>query len=586
MNKFLRLLRSRASLLALMAVGLHYTTSAQQGHTYNQFFMNPYMYNPAYAGVDGHGVVFAMYKRQWSGIADGPALSHATYHKPLKGGIGFGVTAFNETLGALSSSAGKVSGSYLVNIDRKHFLRLGMSIGMGSNTVTVPEDGLGDPAFQGSGSSYLIGDFGATYHFDHFNVGFSLPNLFTPQLVSDGFSEININPLDRMLFKMNYRGHISHEIAIEPHILYRYSNVLPSQFEIATIVHVLHVAWVGGTYRQDAGFIALLGAKIKHKIAVGAAYELGSSNIGSLTGSTFEIHVGMHMGGHKEKKLGHVDHHKTWFSTHSDELVAKAAAKERRDSILAAQQNEPAIIPEVIPTTPVKKPAPIGWKINGNNLERNNDIGIKEIAYGTAPARNDGSSWAISPATSNFDERDRADGKREVAIKWVRIGSSGTMEESIKWTLIGEPAAEQLVEETTPDPAETDTQVNDPAQPVTKPVIPVVTETVTPTDTRTYEELAVAAKPLEVKRGNNILELPAGNYLVGGVYDDFDQAEKRSDEMFHRGFRDVRVGYVSARKHYYVILKKYSSVEQAQQDKTKVQASAGLKDVWVLKVNE
>ena len=32
--------------------------SAQQTQVYNQFFMNPYIYNPAYAGVDGHPVFF------------------------------------------------------------------------------------------------------------------------------------------------------------------------------------------------------------------------------------------------------------------------------------------------------------------------------------------------------------------------------------------------------------------------------------------------------------------------------------------------------------------------------------------------
>ena len=91
--------------------------------------MNPYIYNPAYAGVDGHGVVFAMYKQQWSKIADGPQLMHATYHVPMKGGIGFGVAGYRDTQGALTTTSGKVSGSYLVNIDRKHFLRLEMCLG-------------------------------------------------------------------------------------------------------------------------------------------------------------------------------------------------------------------------------------------------------------------------------------------------------------------------------------------------------------------------------------------------------------------------------------------------------------------------
>lgn len=579
MNKFSRSL-TRFALLWLSVLPLAFGLKAQQGHIYNQFFMNPYMYNPAYAGVDGHGVIFAMYKQQWSKIPDGPSIAHASYHLPLKGGIGFGVTVFNESLGAINTSAGKVTGSYLINIDRKHFLRLGMSLGMGSNQATLPEDANDDPAFRGESSSYLIGDFGATYHFNHFNVGFSIPNLFTPEVISEEkFSAIVVNPLDRMLFKMNYRGHISHEIAVEPQILYRYSNLLPSQFEVATIVHLMHVAWVGGTYRQYAGFVALMGAKVKHKFAVGVAFELGNSDYNSLTGSSFEINVGMHMGGQNEKKLGHVDHHKTWFSTHSDELVAKAEAKARRDSLLAAQQDQLAIVQENLPVpVPVTK-KPNAWTISVNNLERTTDAGVKEIAYGTPPVRGEGSSWAISPATANFEERDRTDGRREVAVKWVRLGAAGKMEESIVWTLIGEPIAETK-------PVETKPIETKPVPAETKPVVTNETKPMVPTDTRTYSQIATTNVPLVVTKGNNILELPAGNYLVGGVYDDFDEAERRSDQMFHKGFRDVRVGYVSARKHYYVILKSYATIEQAQQDKGKVQSGSGLTDVWVLKVNE
>jgi len=363
---------------------------------------------------------------------------------------------------------------------------------------------------------------------------------------------------------------------------------------VANIVHLMHVAWVGGTYRQDAGFVALMGAKVKHKFAVGAAFELGNSDYNSLTGPSFEIHVGMHMGGHKEKKLGHVDHHKTWFSTHSDELVAKAEAKARRDSLLAAQQEQLAIVQETVPVpVPTVAKKPKSWTIVVNNLERQTDAGVKEIAYGTPPARGEGSSWAISPATANFEERDRTDGRREVAVKWVRIGSQGTMEESIVWTLIGEPIAETkpveikpietkpiVTNETKPVPTETKPAETKPIPTETKPVTNV------PADTRTYNQIATTNVPLVVTKGNNILELPAGNYLVGGVYDDFDEAERRSDQMFHKGFRDVRVGYVSARKHYYVILKSYSTIEQAQQDKSKVQSGSGLSDVWVLKVNE
>lgn len=577
---------SRMVALCLLAVSF---ASAQQGQIYNQFFMNPYMYNPAYAGVDGHGVIFAMYKQQWSQIADGPSLSHATFHMPMQGGIGLGFTGYRDAQGPLVSTAGKVSGSYLVNIDRKHYVRLGMSLGVGTNQITASEETVGDPAFGGGGSSFLIGDFGATYHFDHFNVGFSLPNLFSSQQIGqDGFTEFKINPLDRMLFKMNYRGHISHDIAIEPHVLYRYSNVLPHQYEVATIVHLMHVAWVGGTYRQDAGFIGLVGAKIKHKFAVGAAFELGNSQVNSLTGTGFEIHLGMHLGGHAEKKLAHVDHHRTWFSTHSDELRREKELKDRQDSIRLARQNADNLgilggTPSTLPETKKAKP----WRIVGIDLQRETENGETETAYGTAPDRGEGSSWAISPATSSFEERDRPDGKREVGVKWVRIGTGGQLEEQVIWTLIGERPEEPVTTET--ETTETETQLPDTQTDVPDTTVPVDVPDTAPVltqDERPYDEIAASDQHLEVKRGNNILELPTGIYLVGGVYDNFQQAEDASDVMFRRGYREVKVGYVSARKHYYVILKSYKTIQTANQDKTRVSGTAGMKDVWVLQVKD
>ena len=582
MNKNLGVLDFKSGILFLCLVLSAVVANAQQGHVYNQFFMNPYMYNPAYAGVDGHGVVFAMYKQQWANINDGPALSHATYHVPLKGGIGFGVTAFNESQGSLSTTAGKVSGSYLVNIDRKHFLRFGMSLGMGSHKITLPEDAIGDQAFTGSGTNYLIGDFGVTYHFDHFNVGMSLPNLFASQLVSEaGFSEISVNPLDRMLFKMNYRGHINHEIAIEPHILYRYSNVLPSQYEIATIVHLKHIAWVGGTYRQYSGMVALVGVKIKNKFAAGAAFELGNTSYNNVTGSTFEIHLGMHMGGHKEHKLGHVDHHKTWFQTHSDEMIAKKIAKDRRDSLLALQNNKPIVEdPDALdlgqPTTPVvTKPAPL-WVANGNTLVRTNEDGTTDQITTTAPPRGTGAAWAIAPISSALPEREGADGTKEVGVKYVRLGENG-MEEVVMWSPIGGPP---VVE----DPIIEDPVIKEDPIVETNPN-PVVIPIEEPVDNRTPDELAKSDQHLEVKRGNHMLELPAGNHMIGGVYNSYEEAERKSDQLFSKGFRDVKVGYVSAKKQYYIVLKSYPTIERANQDKARIQSGMGMKDVWVMKVN-
>jgi len=610
MDKFLRASITKVILLIGIMGFLPQDSFSQQWQVYNQFFMNPYIYNPAYAGVDGHGVIFAMYKQQWSNIPDGPKLAHATYHVPLQGGIGLGVAAYQETAGPLRSSAGKVSGSYLLNIDSEHFFRFGMSLGAGSHQLTIPEDGLGDAAFEGQSSMYMIGDFGATYHFGHFNVGVSLPNLFTSELIPEegGLAPPSVSPTDRVLFKMNYRGHLSHDIAVEPHIIYRYSNIIPSQYEVSTIVHVKHVAWVGGTYRQDVGLVGLLGIKFKKKFAIGAAFELGNSDFGDITGSSFEIHLGMHMGGHREKKLAHVDHHKTWFQTHSEELLRRKRQQERQDSIrtaradsirqaqlLAKQNNQQeqteqkdtstngakgnsASTPWSPSTEVITKTTAAGNIITGTKLTRQSPNGEKDVLYSYPPPRNGGSAWAISPNTSEFEIRTDASGAREVGVKWVRIGTDGSLEEKVVWVTVGDPASTQEEQQISDnqDNSETNADANKNN---------IADERLT-TDNRSYDELAQSDEHLEVNQGDHRLELPAGNYLIGGVYDRFSKASEVSDEVFQQGFRDTKVGYVSARGHYYLVLRSYNSLSQARKDKNKVQAVSGFEDVWVLKVNE
>ena len=95
-------------------------------------------------------------------------------------------------------------------------------------------------------------------------------------------------------------------------MIYRYSNVVPHQFEGTVIAHLKHIVWVGGSYRQDAGLIGLAGAKVKEKIGIGFAYELGNSKISSELGPTFEINIGYHLGTKKD----HAEHVSSFIKSH------------------------------------------------------------------------------------------------------------------------------------------------------------------------------------------------------------------------------------------------------------------------------
>ena len=632
----------------------------QASNVYNQFFMNPYLYNPAYAGVEGHTVLFLMHKTQWSNVPGAPVESHANFHVPLKGGLSFGAFAFTEKDYVFKTSGGKVTGGYLVAMDRTHFLRFGMSIGAG-NTIVDPElarEYQNDDKLNSlSNNSFLMGDLGMTYHFGHFNLGVSLPSLFErPIALSDGLQPVSFKPTDNVLYKVNYRGHINDDIAIEPHVIYRQSKYLPNQWEASTILHIYHLVWAGVTYRQDAGFVGLLGFKIKESLGVGYSYGVGNASFSNQLGGSHEIHIGYHIGAKKK----HHGHSSSFIKSHrlNAEQRAKKEERERQRKLQALKDSrantqptadEDALTLVSKPVVSEVKEAPkntwnyereetliarvneFGEVEKGIKFDRITANGSKEVVFSWLPPPPAGATsetYEIANPDEPPRERTTANGSKEVGVKWVRTIDGGKKEVLVVWdpVLTEEQAdaidhspsktlglgAAKIVINTAPviapapvvkEPVVVEAAVEQP-KPSEKPKqeekepevvieeVPTISEEIPKIDKslgldqRSYEELAQSDKPLEVRRGGHLLELPAGNYVVAGAFNSFDLAEKFSDKMFNRGFYDTRVGYTSARGLYYVTINESNDLKSANAQKNKVRQLSGLSKVWVLKVSE
>ncbi len=597
--------------LPVLLFFLSLQSSAQQPQVYNQFFMNPYVYNPAYAGVEGHTVLFLMYRQQWTSITGAPQTMHASFHVPLKGGIAIGSTAFNTTQGLLNTSAGKVTVGYLLNVDRTHFIRFGLSIGGGVNSVNVSHfDSPSDPAFDNflDQNSFLIGDFGMTYHFNHFNLGFSIPNLFTYDVVTQTeFAPIAITPLDNVLFKMNYRGHITDDFAIEPHLVYRYSQVIPHQFEGTIITHLKHTVWVGASYRQDAGIIGLAGIKAWEKLGIGFAYELGNPDISADLGPTFEVKIGYHLGIKKD----HAKHVSSFIKSHrlTAEERAKKAELERQRQLAELQngtdtQNDADALEIADTSTPTTGTTPEttnepvyrndtgtsastpkatdGWVHQGNsgNLQRVNQSGEEETGIRFEKDDDVVLSWVSSSQANDLKampdghlERTRTNGTKEIGINYQKTNPDGTVEQVIKWDRVITP---QQAEAIVKNPGLTAEQHNEIAK-----GNPGLTQ-----DFRTHKELGSSDDHVVVRRGNHLLELPSGNFVIAGAFGVFENAQTYSDRLFQQGYHEVIVGYSSARGYYYVVVFQSGNINQARGQRDKMRTRTELSRAWVLQVTE
>ena len=576
---------------------------AQQPQVYNQFFMNPYMYNPAYAGVEGHAAIFVMYRDQWTNVDDAPQISHASFHVPLEGGIAIGGAAFNVTQGLLTTSAVKASASYLINIDRTHFLRFGMSLGAGINSVNITEfDSPGDPAFDNflDQSTFFIGDVGVAYHFGHFNVGVSLPNLFSYNPITQKeVADVEFSPADNAIFKMNYRGHINDDFAFEPHVIYRFSTVIPHQYEAVMIAHLYHIVWVGGSYRQDANIIGLAGAKIKEKFAVGFAYELGNSNLATDLGPTLEVNLGYHLGTKKD----HAEHVSSFIKSHrlSAEERARKAELERQKQLAALQQSRPdqpadedalsiaspTVLDDPEPEADVPTEQADDWdhQEDHGELTRINEFGEEETGIRLEKPSADGGknvviSWVpkadasgLSVAEDGHLERTLPDGTKEVGVKYEKTNPDGSVEHLVKWDrAINAAQASAIVD----NPSLTEEHHDEVAK-----GDPELTQ-----DFRTHDELGTSDDHMVTKRGNHLLELPVGNYVIAGAFEVFQHAEDYSDELFQMGFHDTIVGYNSGRGYYYVVVYESGNLSQTRSKRDDFRKIPKLSKAWVLQVTE
>jgi len=280
---------------------------SQDLSNFTQFFFNPYTINPSFAGTEGRGAVFLAYRKQWSGIEGGPTIANLSYHAPIKSGLSWGMNMANDQRGLLSNSGLLFSAAYSITLDESKYIRFGLSAGGSWNTIDLQKiQNLGtDPALANliNQNASVVGNFGISAHLKSFHIGFAMPNLFSPSYVSeDAFTIKEVKPFQALIIHASNRFYFSQDnYVFEPYVVYRINNGLPSQYEIAGVLHINHLLWVGGSLKQEFGISAFGGARINKSLAVGGSYTLKNTGDNELNYPSFEIQLSYLLGTPKSK---------------------------------------------------------------------------------------------------------------------------------------------------------------------------------------------------------------------------------------------------------------------------------------------
>lgn len=262
-----------------------------------QFFANPYTFNPSYAGVEGRPSFYLNYRRQWINVEGSPQVGNLSFHTPLKNFLSMGLNINNDRRGLFNTTSASLSAAYTVMLGDFKSMRFGISAGAGKSSLDLSRvtDNQDDPELLKAGNSFLQGNAGISFHIKTFHGGIALPVIFEPSNISGNPS--SLNPLQTVVLHASNRFYWNrNKNLVEPHVIYRYNTVIPSQVELALAYHMNSVVWLGGSYKQHIGSSAFGGFHLNKTLGVGYAYTFKTEAGSELNSPSHEIQLTLLLG--------------------------------------------------------------------------------------------------------------------------------------------------------------------------------------------------------------------------------------------------------------------------------------------------
>ena len=275
---------------------------AQQLPQFTSYQLSPFLYNPAFAGVDGTTQLNAVIRNQWSGVREAPQTDVISGYGLLRNEkMGLGATAFKDVAGADSRRGITLSYAYHLRVKNDMSLSLGLSAGFLQyrldHTIINPYDD-GDPVFNSPVLSSVVptATFGAYLYADNFYASIALP-----QLLSSTFTvkdEYNDNSLieggltNHIFVGGGYIKDINDAFTIEPSLLLMLSSPAPASVELMTKLTYKDLLWTALSYRFNDAACMYIGVDIDDRFYVAYAHDFVTSELSTVTSGTNEFKLG------------------------------------------------------------------------------------------------------------------------------------------------------------------------------------------------------------------------------------------------------------------------------------------------------
>ena len=284
-------------------------TKAQQLPMYSQYITNDFVLNPAIAGSKPYFPLQINSRTQWSGLGKiAPKTNTLSYHMPLAyESIGVGAIVMQDETGPYSQIGLTLSFAYHMQLDEDDVTRLSLGLSGLITQHNLKQDDLifhnPDPEFQGSYSKMVPdASFGAYLYSKNFSLSVSTHQLFESTFkksVQDIFGD---NSQVRHYFAhASYRIDIHSDLAIEPSLLVKSTEVSPTQFDLNARAIIDNNYSVGLSLRSSQSLVILAGLHMR-SLFLSYSYDYGISSLSSIASGSHEISLGFNINDKRKRR--------------------------------------------------------------------------------------------------------------------------------------------------------------------------------------------------------------------------------------------------------------------------------------------
>lgn len=260
----------------------------------SQFYLNRYLYNPAFAGATPEIKGLLMYRQDWAQFNDAPTSMLASFQMPFKEQkFGLGAYIHRNTFGPQAYTGGQVSYAYHMRLRDELLVSLGLGVNVWNSSLDFSYfgDNVNDPLILGQqeSSTSFDGTGGVNIQTQNFFMSFSVQNLLETSNKFDNTSDLPAVYQDNARqyywmtgFNIPIKDSV---IDFEPALLIKYTAANSPQADLNARFIYKDFLWAGLSYRAKSALVYGVGFKIKESIELGYAYDNPLTDLGSYGGS-------------------------------------------------------------------------------------------------------------------------------------------------------------------------------------------------------------------------------------------------------------------------------------------------------------